>query len=82
VAHACNPTYSEDRDEEDHVQTLKGQIVCKTLSQKYPTQKRAGGVIQIIECLPSKVLSSTNLSTIYNKEGLSFMFDTVGSTTY
>jgi hypothetical protein len=26
----------------------------KTLSQKYPTQKRAGGVTQVVEHLPSK----------------------------
>jgi hypothetical protein len=28
------------------VQSQPGQIVCKTLSQKNPSQKRAGGVAQ------------------------------------
>jgi hypothetical protein len=28
------------------------KIVCKTLSQKYPTQKRAGRVSQMVERLP------------------------------
>jgi hypothetical protein len=31
-----------------------GQIVCETLSPKYPIQKRAGKVAQVVECLPSK----------------------------
>jgi hypothetical protein len=30
------------------------QIVRKTLSWKYPTQKRAGGVAQVVERLTSK----------------------------
>jgi hypothetical protein len=30
------------------------QIVLLTLSQKCPTQKRAGGVAQVVERLPSK----------------------------
>jgi hypothetical protein len=30
------------------------QIVCEILSQKYPTQNRAGGVAQAVLCLPSK----------------------------
>jgi hypothetical protein len=42
------------------VQSQPRQIVHKTLSRKYPTQKRAGGVAQVVECLLSKheVLSS------------------------
>jgi hypothetical protein len=31
-----------------------GQIVHKTLSWKYPTQKRAGGMTQVVERLPRK----------------------------
>jgi hypothetical protein len=31
-----------------------GQIVLETLSWKYPTPKRAGGVAQVVENLPSK----------------------------
>jgi hypothetical protein len=36
------------------VQGQARQIVCKTLSQKYSTQNRAGGVAQEVEQLPSK----------------------------
>jgi hypothetical protein len=40
------------------------QIVCKTLSQKYPIRKRDGGVVQVVECLHSKYEAlSTNFST-------------------
>jgi hypothetical protein len=34
------------------VQSQLRQIVLKTLSRKYPTQKRAGGVIQSGELVP------------------------------
>jgi hypothetical protein len=43
------------------VQTQPGQIVGEILSQKYPTQKRAAGVAQAAECLPSKQRASTTL---------------------
>jgi hypothetical protein len=40
VVLACNSSYSGGRDQEDF--SLKpGQIVHKTLSRQYPTQKRA-----------------------------------------
>jgi hypothetical protein len=35
------------------VQSQPRQIVFETLSQKYPTQNRAGGVAQVVECLLS-----------------------------
>jgi hypothetical protein len=35
------------------VQSQLGQIACETLSWKYPTQKWAGRVVQVVECLPS-----------------------------
>jgi hypothetical protein len=39
-------------------------MVHKTLSQKYPTEKRAGGVVQVVENLPSKPEApSSNPST-------------------
>jgi hypothetical protein len=42
------------------------QIVCETLSQKYPTQNRAGGVV---ECLSSKCEAlSSNPSTAKKKK--------------
>jgi hypothetical protein len=36
------------------VQCQLKQIVHETLSQKYPTHKRAGKVTQVVEHLPSK----------------------------
>jgi hypothetical protein len=36
------------------VQSQPWQRVCKSLSQKYPTQKRAGGVARVAEHLLSK----------------------------
>jgi hypothetical protein len=42
VAQACNPSYSGGRDQEAGSQS--GQIVCKTASQKNPSQKRVAGV--------------------------------------
>jgi hypothetical protein len=44
MAHTCNSSYSEIR--RIAIQRQPGQIVCKTLSQKYPSQERAGGVFQ------------------------------------
>jgi hypothetical protein len=49
VAHSCNP-----RDQRIVVWCLTGQIVHEILSWKYSTQKRAGGVTQVIEHLPGK----------------------------
>jgi hypothetical protein len=57
VAHAYNPSYSGGRDQEDR----GSKIICKTLSQKYPTQKRAGGVAQVVECLPGRLWYSSQL---------------------
>jgi hypothetical protein len=45
VAHACNPSCSGGRDQEDH-RSKPEQIVCKTLSRKNPSQKTVGGVAQ------------------------------------
>jgi hypothetical protein len=50
LAHACNPSYSGG----SRFEVSPGQIVRETLSQKYPTQKRAGKVAQVVERLPSK----------------------------
>jgi hypothetical protein len=46
-----NPSYPGGRNQENHG---PGQTVGETLSPKYPTQKRAGGVAQVVECLHSK----------------------------
>jgi hypothetical protein len=59
VAHACNPSYLRGRDQEDW--SLKPS---QNNSQKYPTQKRTGGVAQVVECLPSNCKAqNSNLST-------------------
>jgi hypothetical protein len=43
--------------------------VCETLSQKYPTQKRAGGIAQVIEYLISKCKAlSSNSSAAKRNE--------------
>jgi hypothetical protein len=36
------------------VRSQPRQMVCKVLSQKHPTQKRAGGMVQVVERLSSK----------------------------
>jgi hypothetical protein len=47
VAHACDPTTQEAEIRRTEVQSQPWQIICETLSQKYPTQKnRSGGVAQ------------------------------------
>jgi hypothetical protein len=46
VTHISNPSYSGGRDLEDFGLKPAWQIVHKTLSQKYPSQKRGGVVAQ------------------------------------
>jgi hypothetical protein len=36
------------------VQRQSGQILHQNLSQKYPTQNKAGRMTKMVECLPSK----------------------------
>jgi hypothetical protein len=36
------------------VRSQPRQIVHEPLSQKYPTQNKVGGVVQVVECLPRK----------------------------
>jgi hypothetical protein len=46
------------------VQSQHGQIVGKTLSEKYSAQKRASRVAQVVERLPrEKAVSSNPIST-------------------
>jgi hypothetical protein len=45
VARACNPSYLGDRDQEDH-QSQPEQILCETLSQKYPSKK---GLVKLLK---------------------------------
>jgi hypothetical protein len=53
VAHACNPTYLGDRDQ-DGDSIHSGQTVLETSPRKYPAQKRAGRMVQVIEHQPTK----------------------------
>jgi hypothetical protein len=46
VAHACNPSYSESRDQEDHSSTPAQANSSWDPILKNPSQKRAGGVAQ------------------------------------
>jgi hypothetical protein len=48
VAHACNPGYSEGRDQEDQSQT--GQIVGEILSQKKTQHKKE--LVEWLKCRP------------------------------
>jgi hypothetical protein len=41
VAHTCNSSYSKGKDQKDH-------------DSKSTNKKRAGGVAQAVDCLPSK----------------------------
>jgi hypothetical protein len=46
------------------LRSSQAKIVCKTLSEKHPAQKRAGGMAQVVECLPSNSETlSSNPST-------------------
>jgi hypothetical protein len=50
------------------VQSHPGQTVLETLSRKHSTQNRAGRVVQVVKCLPSKCEPlSLNSSTKKNK---------------
>jgi hypothetical protein len=47
VAHACNPSYSEGRDQEDcSSKPAQANRSRDPISKKNPSQKRAGGVAQ------------------------------------
>jgi hypothetical protein len=53
VVHVCNPSYSGDRDQEDHsLNPAPRQTVHGTLFQKYPSQSRVDEIIQVVEHLP------------------------------
>jgi hypothetical protein len=62
VAHTCNPSYPRGRDQEDHGAR---QIIREILSQKYPIQKRASRVAQVVKYLSSmcEALSSNPSTT-------------------
>jgi hypothetical protein len=51
AAHAYSPKYSGAETKRITVQAQPQEIVHMTLSQKHPTQKRAGKVAQVVECM-------------------------------
>jgi hypothetical protein len=54
VTHAYNPSYSKGRDQEDcSLKSAQGSSLQDPIS-KIPNTKRASGVAQVVECLPSK----------------------------
>jgi hypothetical protein len=60
VAQACNPSYSQSRDQED-CGSKAAQANCETLSGKFPIQKnRTGRVTQVVEYLPRKCMALTS----------------------
>jgi hypothetical protein len=48
VVHACSPSYSGGRDQEDQSSKQAGQIVGEILTQIHTSQKRAGRVSQAV----------------------------------
>jgi hypothetical protein len=57
VAHTCNSNCSGGRHQncDSKPAREKGTFgIFETLSQKYPTQNRTGGIGQVVEHLPSK----------------------------
>jgi hypothetical protein len=70
--HACNPSYSVGRDQEDlglkpaQVNSSRDPISNKTKQNKNHYKKRAGGVTQAVEHLSSKHEAlSSNSSAAY-----------------
>jgi hypothetical protein len=46
VVHVCNPSYRRQKSGGSWFKTSPGKIVQETLSQKNPSQKKAGGLTQ------------------------------------
>jgi hypothetical protein len=53
VSHACQPSYVGSTNREIVVQASLG--INKDPISKITNTKRAGGMVQMVECLPSKV---------------------------
>jgi hypothetical protein len=55
VAHACNPSYSEGRDQKDcDSKPARANSSRHPIPKKNPSQKRADAESQVVERLPSK----------------------------
>jgi hypothetical protein len=63
VAHACIPSYSVGKNQEDLISKPGWQIICKTLSQNTLLQK-----IGLVEWLKVKALSSSQILKKKRKE--------------
>jgi hypothetical protein len=50
------------------VHSQPGELTPENLSQKHPTQKRAGGVVQVIECQYSKCETLSSNPSVPKKE--------------
>jgi hypothetical protein len=70
VAHAYNPTYSGDSNQEDHSLKPAQANSSQDPILKNPSPNRAGRVTQVVECLPSKreTLSSHHSATKIRKK--------------
>jgi hypothetical protein len=54
VSYACNPSYSGGRDQEDCCLKPAQENSSPELILKNPSQKRACGMAQVVDCLPSR----------------------------
>jgi hypothetical protein len=68
VAHTCNSSYSRGRDQEDQL--------LKPAWAKYPTENRAGGVAQEVDCqLTKHEIQSSNSSTTKRKKKVTLKYE-------
>jgi hypothetical protein len=78
VAHSCNPICSEGRDQKNCSSKPAQANSQQILSQKNPSQKRADGVAQVLEDLPSECEAlSSNLRTAKKKNRTKKTHETV-----
>jgi hypothetical protein len=68
VADTYNPSYRTVKIGRTTGQSQPRQTVNETLSQKYPTQKRAGKVAQVVEHLPNKREAPSSNPTMAKKK--------------
>jgi hypothetical protein len=54
VAHACKPSYSGGRGQEDHGSKPAEENSLRHPISKNPSQKKAGGMAQVVVSLPSE----------------------------
>jgi hypothetical protein len=69
VAHTCNPSYSEGKDQEDRGLKSAWENSSRDPILKIPNthKKKAGGVAQVVECLPSKYKAMSSNSRMAKK---------------